>query len=502
MVAARKLEPQTELIEVVQLHKLEGAYPDVPIADGVDYEGLVQPDIDAGDKPFFITLPLGEKNAISRNGRRYVGDVAVNAIHDAIQNRRITGQLGHTAEDRRGWEFKLPVLHWVGSVVQDGIVWGKAFVPRTAMELREYYRIQGKKNATVGTSLEGWGVQEWNSELEMYDILSLDVDRVDAVEAHGVGILKAGSMPPKITSETKQPVQEAAPDDVAVGDLVSWNNRNNQLMRGRINTIWTEGEVEVPYSDSPAITATIENPLARMDVYEPHYKTGEWRLTGWQEIQYVRDLMKIESLPELNAAQDDVLSEVQATPDEQDEPNIENLPEDNPMATTPKQETHDTDSRIVELKEQHQEQVRDLNRQIGELKANERTVNRFREMLSVTEGQDPVLALQALQSTLQTLQKENNELLETAIKQEVGKFVKVEWAQGVVEQYVTNKKPLSRAEVVTYTQEALDNPHISVIVKNAVQAAMGPNVETQKTPQTDTPIAEQWILIPDTEGVN
>jgi len=272
------------------------------------------------------------------------------------------------------------------------------------------------------------------------------------------------------------------------------------LMRGQVNTVWTDGEVEVPYSDAPALEATAKNPIARMDVFEPHYDTGKWRRCDWQEIQYVRDLQKIESLPEL-ASPEDTLTEGQEA-DEQVN-NIENLTEDEtPMATKPDstKEIHDVDSRIVELKEQHQEQVRELNGQIGGLEANERTVNRLREMLGVAEEQDPVLALQALQSTLRSLQRENIELLETAIVQEVGKFVKVQWAQGVVEQYVRNKKPLSRAEVVTYTQEALDNPHIAVIVKNAVQQAMGPNVENPKTQTPDAPMTEPWIIMPELEG--
>jgi hypothetical protein len=499
MVAARKLEPQKELIEVVSLHKLEGTYPDVPLASGVDYDGLVQPDIEAGDKPFFVTLPLGERNAISRNGRRYIGDVAINAIHDAIQNRRITGQLGHTAEDRRGWEFKLPVLHWVGSLVQDGVVWGKAFIPRTAMELREYYRIQGKKNATVGTSLEGWGVQEWNKDTEMYDILSLEVDRVDAVEAHGVGILKAGSMTPKITSETTQNIQEAAPDEVAVGDLVTWDNRVNVLMRGRINTIWTDGEIEIPYSDSPAIEATPDNPLARMDVYEPHYKTGEWRLCGWQEIQYVRDLKKIEALPELSK-QDDVLSE-QETPDEQ-AVNIENLPEDTPMATNVKQETHDEDNGIVELRQQHQKETRDLKLKISEMEAALRNYNTIVEMLAIDgkQPEDPILALKAVQNEIQQLQAENFDLLEAAIELEVAEAVKVEILRPVIVEKVKAMKPSRKVEVAKMVGEALAKPEIVHLLKYTVQQEMGPNAETPKTQQPDNPVAEQWIIFPEMEG--
>ena len=139
MVAARKLEPQKQLIEVVLLHKFEGKYPDVPISPDIDFDGLVQPDREAGEDPFFITLLLGYQGQVSRNQRRYIGDIAPKAIHDAIQHRRITGQLGHTAEDRQAWEFKIPCLHWVGALIdKEGQVWGKAYIPRTEPALREF----------------------------------------------------------------------------------------------------------------------------------------------------------------------------------------------------------------------------------------------------------------------------------------------------------------------------------------------------------------------------
>ena len=509
MVEARLLSSTTgkflerQLIEVQLLHRFEGTYPDVPTSPDVDFEELVKPDREAGVEPFLVTLCLGYAGQESRNNRRYKNNIAPLAIYDAIWNRRITGKLGHTAEEKRSWEFQLPVLHWIGAKVveEDGIpvIYGKAYIPLTAPELREYYRVQKAKRATVGTSLEGWGFQEFNEEDEIWEITELTVHSIDAVPPDSVGILKAGSMTPKITSETKQNVQEAAPDEVVVGDLVSWDNRNNQLMRGRINTIWTEGEIEVPYSDSPAIAATAENPLARMDVYEPHYKTGEWRLCGWQEIQYVRDLKKIQTLPEL-ASPENTLSEGQE-PDEQ-EVNIANLPEDNPMATNAKQEAQDVDSRIVELQEEHKEAVRKLSKEISELKAATRSYETMRKMLGIGDeaNSDPVLVLQSLMTKTQTLEAENFDLLEAAIKQEVSETVKVEMLRPVIVEQVKGMKPALKADVKPMVEKVLDKPEIKQMLKYTVQQEMGPNVETQKTQQTDNPVAEQWIIIPGMEG--
>lgn len=477
MVAARKLEPQKQLIEVLLLHKFEGAYPDVPISSDIDYEGLVQPDIEASEKPFFITLLLGYHNQVSRNLRRYVNDTAPKAIRDAIQTRRITGQLGHTAEDHQAWEFKIPCLHWVGALIDDsGQVWGKAYVPRTAMELREYYRIQARTNATVGTSLSGMGYQEWNDELEMWDILELEVHRIDAVSPEGVGILKAGSMPPKITTETKQDIQEAAPDDIAVGDFVTWE-RDGSLVRGQVNTLWTEGEVEVPYSDdAPKLIATVENPIARMDVFEPNWEGEGWRRTSWQVVQYVSNLSKIESLPESHT-EDNPLSEGQA--DNSELPDVLDS-EDKPSMATKPNEILDVDIRIVELEEQHKEAVRKLMKEISEKNAALRNYETMRKMLGM-DGEtptDPVLALQGLVTKSQTLEAENFDLLEAAIEQAVAKSVKVEILRPVIVENIKMMKPARKVDVAQALGVVLEKPEIKQMLKYTVQQEMGPNVTT------------------------
>lgn len=510
MVEAQKLSTKTgkplerQLIEVQLLHRFEGVYPDVPTSPAVDFEELVKPDREAGVEPFLVTLCLGYAGQESRNNRRYKDMVAPMAIYDAIWNRRITGKLGHTAEEKRAWEFQLPVLYWIGAkVVEENgtpIIYGKAYVPSTAPELREYYRVQKANRATVGTSLEGWGFQEWNEEDEIWEITELTVYSIDAVPPDSVGILKAGSMPPKITSETQQPVQEAAPDEVAVGDLVSWNNRNNVLMRGRINTIWTEGEVEVPYSDSPPLIATAESPIARMDVYEPHYDTGEWRICGWQEVQYVRDLMKIETLPELNASQD-TLSEGQKV-DEQ-ATNIEIELEENPMGEKqkPKEEIHDEESLVAELKQQHQKETRELKLKISEMESLLRNYNTIVEMLAIDgkKPEDPILALKGVQNQVQALQAENFDLLETAIKQEVSEQVKVELLRPAIVEQVKALHPTRKVEVPTAVAQVLDRPEIKLMLKYNVQQEMGPNVEVPKgNPSANT--SDVFILVPGMEG--
>jgi hypothetical protein len=509
MVAARKLEPEKQLIEVVLLHKFEGKYPDVPISPDIDFDGLVQPDREAGEDPFFITLLLGYRGQVSRNQRRYVGDIAPKAILNAINNRRITGQLGHTAEDRQAWEFKIPCLHWVGALIDSqGQVWGKAYIPRTEMQLREYYRIQARTNATVGTSLSGMGYQEWNDELEMWDITDLEVHRIDAVSPEGVGILKAGGMPPKITSESHNPLQEAAPDEVAVGDFVTWE-RDGALVWGQVNTIFMDGEVQIPYNDdAPVLIATEENPIARMNVFEPNWDDGGWQRTSWQVVQYVKDLGKIDALPESHP-EDNRLSEGQLDTPEQDELRIDQESEENPMEEKPKRKskeesetTHDEETPLVELKQQYQAETRELKLKISEQEALLRNYNTIVEMLAIggKPVDDPILALQAVFNKVTALEAENFDLLDTAITQEVAEHVKVEILRPVIASKVRERKPARKTEVKKAVVDVLAHSEIKMLMQYTVQQEMGPNVELPKTPVPDAPVSEQWIIIPGMEG--
>lgn len=512
MVALRKSEPQKELIEVLLLHKFEGAYPDVPISPDIDFEGLVQPDREAGDEPFFITLLLGYESQVSRNQRRYVGDTAPKAILNAINSRRITGQLGHTAEDRQSWEFRIPCLHWVGAMIDDtGQVWGKAYVPRTAMELREYYRIQARTNATVGTSLSGMGYQEWNPELEMWDILELEVHRIDVVAPEGVGILKAGSMSPKITSETKKNIQEAEADEVAVGDFVTWE-RDGVLVRGQINTIWTEGEVEVPHSDdAPKLIATEENPIARMDVFEPNWEGEGWRRTSWQVLQYVSNLTKIVALPESNQSNEPALSEGQA-----DNENVSIVEGEIPMADKPATPT--AEERIAELQKSQEKQLTELQAQLQEAQTNARnaeaTLINLRKALGIAEnlaGAGAVEAAQALVTERDGLKTENAALLETAIERVVEEKAKIigealqsesedvkafaETVRTMIRTQVQAENISRKSEIEPKVLKVVEAANIQSMLKALRTAAMGPNM-TNPLSEANRNTSNPTVIIP------
>lgn len=199
-----------EQVTIVEEQLIAESAPTIPSSPMVNIEQLTATDRARGEEPLFINLPLGHRNQVSANRRRYVDDVALKAIYNAIMDARVTGNAGHTAPFEFGFEF--PLLHWVGALIEDGIVWGKAYVlgdtPRQR-EARSYYQAQAAKNAKVGTSIQGRGAQTFNDELNIWDVTDLIVDRIDIVGPHEVGIALAGSMQPIITTESQTQNQGA-----------------------------------------------------------------------------------------------------------------------------------------------------------------------------------------------------------------------------------------------------------------------------------------------------
>jgi hypothetical protein len=475
------MPPKKISIQLEAFWELRGSVPDVPFAEGVNYDELVAADLAKGQKPMFVTLPLAQFGQVSRNRRRY-SEAEVRRMYSRIMQSAVTGALGHLKDDERSYAFEVPAVKWVGALIEGKQLWGKLYVLSHREDLREYFRVQKASAGRVGTSLYSMGYEEYNPDSDVWEVSDLELEQIDVVHPDRVGVLFAATMTPHITTEM---IKEAVNGELAVDDFVEFES-DGILRKGEVNTIWTEGEVEVPHQEGLTVTASEEDPIARLYLWCPSYKDGYWMRQDWQVVRRFSQLTKIEPL-------------LAAESTETEEETMEESMAVKPNTPSTVEET-DVDSRIIQLNEAHQEAVRDLNKRIAQMESDNRAYARLREMLGVKEGQDPVLALQAQQSTLDVLRKENKELLETAVKQEVGKFVKVEWAQGMVESYVSNKNPQTRSDVVTFTQEALAQEHIATILRNAVQKEMGPNVETPTHTPTPTPVADDLIIIPSLDG--
>ncbi len=177
-------------------HTLKGEYPlNVPLADGIDLSALTEGD----DNPMFLTLPIATETT-SRNGVKYQRK-DVERIVSAIHTRDIIGQKGHLTEAERPHRFDTPSLFWVGATLDEhGMAWGKAYIPRTASDVREYVRVAKAMNAKIGTSI--YGTAEIN---DLHEIVgdSLALEQIDLVNPSRVGVIQATGIP-IITQESVQ----------------------------------------------------------------------------------------------------------------------------------------------------------------------------------------------------------------------------------------------------------------------------------------------------------
>jgi DNA-binding FrmR family transcriptional regulator len=476
---------------------LSGKYPEIPIAETVISE--------LGSSPLFVTLPLGAIGAKSLNGRRYNKE-SVEAIADAINTEKSIGQKGHLRDDERPYVFEIPPLMWLGAKIDDkGKLWGKAFVLESFPEVREYVRVAKLTNARIGTSIYGTGEIDEDGTVHNLKIESIDLahpGRLGVPIAAAVPMLTAetyqGSEAARLTPtaeahdedtpsrtedpqrqepETPTPVAEAEKKTFKVGDWVGWE-KEGRLIRGKVNTVWTEGDVEVPGADELVITATPENPVARMDVYEPSYQQpGKWQ-TGWQQVvHYFSSLTAIEPLSESQI--------INRTEDGGDMPTIQEMESE---ITTLRQQ-------LAEAKRQHTEETRKLKTDLSEMEGQIADFKSVAELLS--NPQDVVVAVQALQADNKSLRRENGDLLQESIKLQVAEKVKVEAVRPVIEQMVRDRKPARRVDVTTALEDALQQDYVKTLLKIGVQESMGPAHQRPANTPEQAAEEEQFIIIPE-----
>jgi hypothetical protein len=186
--------------------RFQGKYPEVPLAPDISIDELTEGDA----SPFFVTLPVGRVGAQSRNDRKYPRE-AVEAIQNAIVNDKVGGILGHMRDEDLPYRFDLPVMHWVGATLEGDTLYGKAYIPPSQQELREYLKIQMKKGAKTGTSIFGTAYIEDDGTVR-----DLEIQTIDLAHASRVGVPMTAALP-MITSETEkseveisdQPIEES-----------------------------------------------------------------------------------------------------------------------------------------------------------------------------------------------------------------------------------------------------------------------------------------------------
>lgn len=206
--------------------------PSVPFADGIDKEAL----IDGDNDPMFVTLPIGRVNARSHNGRIY-NQKAVEAIVKAINEQRNGGNKGHLRSEDRSTRFDLPVLQWVGAILDDnGKAYGKAYIPRYASSVREYIKNVKAVRGRIATSI--YGSADMNGDV----VENLEIESIDLVDPTRAGVPDAVAIP-ILTSEMTTTGENTMSDnnhDILISELRT--DRNNALqevaeLRVKLNSL-------------------------------------------------------------------------------------------------------------------------------------------------------------------------------------------------------------------------------------------------------------------------
>ena len=150
---------------------------------------IIQSELTAGDPdPMFVTLKILEVGETPRGWDEHWTLEGVQNVASQINTNTVTGITGHASD---GWEFDLPILHWIGAQMEGTSLYAKAYVPTYATEVREYLRTAVALGQRIGTSVDMfWGesgtVQDGN-------LVSLDLVHPD------MAALEAASVVPELS---------------------------------------------------------------------------------------------------------------------------------------------------------------------------------------------------------------------------------------------------------------------------------------------------------------
>jgi hypothetical protein len=229
----------------------------VPFAPGVEADQF-NPKED-----MFVTLPILRVGATSRNGLTW-NRAAVERVVSQINTKRVEGNLGHIKPEDRSTRYDLPSLRWVGAMIaDDGTAYAKAYIPKYADAVREYFRDAKRTNARVGTSVYGLRGKQGLEDMNLED---LDIGHSDRVS------LEDSAAIPKITSEIANEDTDVSENtnDALVAELRTDRDAQRELVSELQDTIKahesTIAELETSQTTLQALVSELsldtDNPLA------------------------------------------------------------------------------------------------------------------------------------------------------------------------------------------------------------------------------------------------
>lgn len=182
--------PLSQFHDVLIISEFKGKYPDVPIADGIDYDELIEGDSD----PVFVTLPVGKVNAKSGN-KRFYDEAFVSELEKQILANKPIGLMGHLKPEQRATEFPMEAVHWVGAKRVGELLWGKGYVPMGDARARlQRYKATKKQ---IATSIDALAEGIWDETISAYRMKAdtLKLAQIDIAPADRAGIADLAAVP-------------------------------------------------------------------------------------------------------------------------------------------------------------------------------------------------------------------------------------------------------------------------------------------------------------------
>jgi hypothetical protein len=236
--------------------EMKGGYPNIKLPGDIDVTAIT------AQGRQFVTLPIGEVDAHSRNDRRYTRK-SMEQMVEQINSNRPEGGWGHIKDEDMATAYDPPAIRWLAAEIdKKGMVWGKG-LPLTP-EAQQYFDDARLTNARVGTSLHAWAFMEGD------DVVEIELIKLDLADPARVGVPIAAAKPqlsaemhspdeggagvpaqgqdgqtPEAVSSTaetfnRQPVQEDKP--VTDSNRVTELELERKDLRTQIATLETEGK--------------------------------------------------------------------------------------------------------------------------------------------------------------------------------------------------------------------------------------------------------------------
>ena len=271
-----------------------GNVPEVPFAAGLDPTEWKADESDPQKRPLFVTLPLVKIGARSQNGIEWTRSRALRIVNE-INDKRPEGIVGHIPLEKRSTDYRLPSLRWVGAMLDERnlLVWGKAYVPNYAQDVREFLIDAKRARARVGTSVYGTRGEKGIEDMTLESIDLGHPDRVSlpdaaavpklTAELHNESVNKGGDTNPMET-ELKLVSELTTQKDNAlrqVSELTSkLGEKDNQIaeMQSKVSVLSGLEKLVAEFSGA-TVTEKLEKLVA--EVRDLRAKQQQAQIDGW-----------------------------------------------------------------------------------------------------------------------------------------------------------------------------------------------------------------------------